>query len=64
MDEDRFFFDAEKIGVSNLNDLVREITHISQESDGVNIEFGPNASIGLVGINFNEITADMVVFAI
>jgi len=62
--EDRFFFDAEKIGVSSLNDLVRDITNISQKSDGVNIEFGPNASIELVGINFNEITADMVAFAL
>jgi Ca2+-binding RTX toxin-like protein len=62
--EDRFFFDAEKIGVSNLNDLISDITNINQKPAGVDIEFGPNASIELIGINFNEITANMVIFAL
>ncbi|MEQ1779132.1 MAG: M10 family metallopeptidase [Nitrosomonas sp.] len=62
--EDRLFFDSSKIGVSNLHDLVGYITNVNQKSDGVTVEFGPNASIELVGINLNEITASMIVFAL
>lgn len=62
---DRLFFDAGKIGVNNLHDLIKNITNIYQNSSGVDIEFGPNASIDLVGIhNLNAITSDMVVFSI
>lgn len=60
--EDRLFFDAEKIGVNNISELVGHITHTDQRSDGVTIEFGPNASIELVGINLADISADMVIF--
>jgi len=62
--EDRLFFDSSKIGVSNLHDLVGYITNVNQKSDGVTVEFGANASIELVGINLNQITADMVVFTL
>ncbi|MDO8995174.1 MAG: M10 family metallopeptidase [Sediminibacterium sp.] len=62
--EDNLFFDEEKIGISNLNDLVGNITNISQKDDGVIVEFGPSASIELVGINLNDINADMVLFAL
>lgn len=62
MGEDRLFFDASKIGVDNVSDLVKYITHIDQRSDGVTVEFGPDASIELVGVNLADISADMVVF--
>ena len=62
--EDHLFFDSSKIGVSNLHDLVGYITNINQKSDGVIVEFGANASIELVGVNLNQITADMVVFTL
>ncbi|AEJ00594.1 Hemolysin-type calcium-binding region [Nitrosomonas sp. Is79A3] len=60
--EDQLFFDAEKIGVNDLSELVGYITNIDQRSDGVTVEFGPNASIELVGVNLADISADMVVF--
>ena len=62
--EDRLFFDSSKIGVNNLHDLVGHITNINQKIDGVTVEFGSDASIELVGINLNQITADMVVFTL
>lgn len=62
--EDRFFFDSREIGINNLHDLVADITNINQKSDGVTVEFGTNASIELVGVNLNQITADMIVFTI
>jgi len=62
--EDRLFFDSSKIGVSNLHDFVGYITNINQDSDGVAIEFGVNASIELVGINLNQIIADTIVFTL
>ena len=62
--EDSLFFDEEKIGINNLNDLVGNITNISQKDDGVIVEFGPSASIELVGVNLNDINADMVLFSL
>lgn len=68
--EDRFFFDAEKIGVNNVTDLVSAITSVVPTDTGgvagVNVIFGGGiASIELVGIsNLDSITADMVVFSL
>lgn len=62
--EDRLFFDAEQTGIDSIEDVVSLITNIDQRSDGVTVEFGPNAWIDLVGINLNDITADMVVFSL
>jgi Ca2+-binding RTX toxin-like protein len=60
--EDRLFFDPAKLGVNSIEQLVSYITHIDQRADGVTVDFGPDASIELVGINLDNITADMVVF--
>lgn len=62
--EDLFFFDAEKIGVNNLGELKSYITNTDPGDEGVTVDFGPNASITLVGINLNEITAGMIVFTL
>jgi len=62
--EDRLLFDSLEIGINNIHDLVADITNINQKSDGVTVEFGTNASIELVGVNLNQITADMVVFTL
>ena len=62
--EDHLFFDSSKIEVNNLHNLIGYITDINQMSDDVIVEFGPHASIELVGINLNEITTHMVVFAL
>ncbi|WP_430229610.1 calcium-binding protein [Nitrosomonas communis] len=62
--QDRLFFDSEKLGINSLEQLVPFITNINQRTDGVKVEFGSEASIDLVGINLNDITADMVVFTI
>ena len=39
------------------------ITAVNQREDGVEVEFGSNASIDLIGINFTGITAEMIGFA-
>ncbi|SFP94819.1 Hemolysin-type calcium-binding repeat-containing protein [Nitrosomonas cryotolerans] len=62
--EDRLFFDSEKTGINNLDQLVQLITSIDQRDDGVTVGFGPDASIDLIGINLNDITADMVIFTL
>ena len=64
--EDRFFFDAEKVGVDNVTDLVAAITSVESTVNGVNVVFGGGiASIELVGMtNLDSITADMVVFSL
>ncbi len=64
--EDRFFFDAEKIGVDNVVDLVGAITDVATTVNGVNVIFGGGiASIELVGMtNLDSITAEMVVFSL
>lgn len=60
--EDRLFFDSEKLGINSIDELVSFITNIDQRADGVTVEFGPEARIDLVGINLNDITAEMVIF--
>ncbi len=60
--EDRLFFDAEKTGLTSVEQLVQLITNTEQREDGVLIEFGPSASIDLIGVNLGDITADMIIF--
>ncbi len=61
--EDQIFFDSTTLGVNNLEQLVSFITNVEQNDDSVRVEFGPDASITLVGINLDDITADMIGFA-
>ena len=61
--EDRIYFDAVKTGLSNIDDVNQMITAVNQREDGVEIEFGHDASVNLIGINFSEITAEMIGFA-
>ena len=60
--QDRLLFDSERLGVNSVEELVSYITNTHQTEQGVTVEFGPDASIELVGINLNDITADMVIF--
>lgn len=60
--QDRLLFDSERLGVNSVEELVSHITNTHQTAEGVTVEFGPDASIELVGINLNDITADMVIF--
>lgn len=60
--EDQLYFPEAETGISNIEELVSLITNVDQREDGVNVEFGPDARIDLVGVNINDITADMVVF--
>lgn len=63
--EDLLFFDAEKTGIDNIGTLVGLISDIDQRDDGVTVHFGSNAAwIDLVGVNINDITADMVIFGL
>lgn len=60
--QDRLLFDSERLGVNSIEELVSYITNTHQTAEGVTVEFGPDASIELVGINLNDITAEMVIF--
>lgn len=62
--QDRLFFDSESLGINGIAQLESYITGIDQSANGVTIEFGPEASIHIVGINFTDITADMIMFNI
>jgi|CXWL01.1.fsa_nt_gi Ca2+-binding RTX toxin-like protein len=63
--EDRLFFDSEILGIHNLEKLLSYKTNIIDNGNiGFTVEFGPNASIELVGINLSSITADMIVFTL
>jgi len=64
---DRLFFDADKTGIDSLAELKNLISHIDNRGDdGFTVNFGnpenPVAWIDIVGVNIQEITADMVVF--
>lgn len=63
-DGDRLFFDSSKLGVHSLTELVSYITKITDNGNsGFTAEFvGGAATIEVVGVNINAITADMVVF--
>ncbi|SDY27301.1 CAP domain-containing protein [Nitrosomonas sp. Nm33] len=60
--EDYLFFDSGKFGINSIEQLVSFITNINQTTDGTTIEFGQDASINLVGINLNDITAGTIIF--
>lgn len=63
--EDRLFFDSEILGIHNLEKLLSYKTNIIDNGNsGFTVEFGPNASIELVGINLSSIKADMIVFTL
>lgn len=63
--EDRLFFDSEILGIHNLEKLLSYKTNIIDNGNsGFTVEFGPNASIELVGINLSSIRADMIVFTL
>lgn len=61
--EDRIYFDVAKTGLNNIDEVNQMITAVNQRIDGVEVEFGPDASVDLIGINFAEITIEMIGFA-
>lgn len=62
--QDRLFFDSEILGIHQFSELVALITGITDNGDkGFTVEFvGGAATIELVGVNINSITADMIIF--
>lgn len=62
--EDRLFFDSQALGIDSVPQLLSFITKITDNGDaGFTAEFlNGAASIELVGVNVNAITADMIVF--
>lgn len=65
MGEDRLFFDSEKLGINSMEQLVSVITRVEQNVDSTRIEFMDNAtSITLIGVDVNDITADMIIFTL
>lgn len=61
--QDQLFFDS-SLGFHNLSELVNNITNITESDDRLSVEFGPDLSVDLIGIQLNQITADMIVFSI
>lgn len=61
---DRLFFDSSILGIHTLTELVSYITKVTDNgNNGFTVEFvGGAATIELVGVNINAITADMIVF--
>lgn len=51
-------------GISNLDQLARLVTGVTVSSTAVTYEFGPNASVTLVGVSPTQLTADMIKFTI
>lgn len=65
MGEDRLFFDSEKLGINSMEQLLSVITRVEQNVDGTRVEFMDDAmSITLVGVDTNDITADMIIFTL
>ena len=65
--QDRFFFDSEILGITNVPQLVSYITNIipANGSNGDIVEFvGGAATIEIIGASVNDITAEMVVFTL
>ena len=63
--EDRLFFDSTTLGIDSVPELLSYITDIRPPNgtDGYVVEFLDGvATIELVGVNVNAITADMIVF--
>lgn len=63
LSEDRIFFDSIKTGLNNINEVNQMITAITQSGSSAEVEFGPNASIDIIGINIADLTVDMIGFA-
>ena len=61
--EDSIYLGVAQTGLGNIDEVNQMITAVNQREDGVEVEFGPDASIDLIGINFAEITAEMIGFA-
>jgi Ca2+-binding RTX toxin-like protein len=65
MGEDRLFFDSEKLGINNLEQLMSAINRIEQNADGTRIEFMDNAaSITLIGVEASDLAPDMIIFTL
>lgn len=64
--EDRLFFDSDILGIHSFSELVSYITDVTDNGDsGFTVEFvGGAATIELVGVNINSITADMIVYTL
>ncbi|WP_297324020.1 hemolysin expression modulating protein [Nitrosomonas sp.] len=62
--QDRLFFDSEILGIHQLSELTPYITGLDDRGDsGFTVEFvGGAASIELVNVNIDSITAGMIVF--
>lgn len=63
--QDRFFFDSSTLGISSVEQLVSFITKVTPPtaSNGYVVEFvNGAATIELIGVDPNSITADMIVF--
>jgi len=61
--EDRIYFGVAQTGLSNIDEVNQMITAVNQREDGVEVEFGSDASINLIGINYVDITSEMIGFA-
>ncbi len=61
--EDRIFFDSVKTGLSNINEVNQMISAITQSGSSAKVEFGPSASVEIIGINLADLTIDMIGFA-
>jgi Ca2+-binding RTX toxin-like protein len=63
--EDRLFFDSSVLGINEIGQLLLYITSLTDNSNsGFTVHFGSTASIELVGVNLNSITADMIIFSL
>ncbi len=49
-------------GIDNVFELLPYLTGVTQNTEGVTLDFGPNFSLTLVGISAADITADMIKF--
>ncbi len=63
LSEDRIYFGVAQTGLSNIDEVKQLITAVNQREDGVEVEFGSDASINLIGINYVDITSEMIRFA-
>lgn len=64
--QDRLFFDSEILGIHSLDELMAYITGFDDQGNNgfTAIFLDGAASIELVGVNINTITADMIVFTL
>ena len=67
LNQDRFFFDSEILGITDVTQLLSYITNVIPASgnNGDIVEFvGGAATIEIIGASVNDITIDMVVFTL